>query len=134
MTEQLPPSEQTIITFPVSTQTQAGNVQSLTEKKEGLDYKVGQLEVKLAGLEKEIENRDNQRKWIVGSFLVVIGLGIAGGTFVFNIFNESQKNLFMVQQRYYNELLDSRRNDTEFRNEIRSEIEKLDNLIRNSKK
>lgn len=119
-------SNKTIIISSLPSVSRAGEQQIFTEEKEGWEYKIGRLEIQVALVEKSLEDKINQVKWIIGSAIVIIGVAIAGVQLVFNIHHESQKNYFALQDRYYNELLTSKENTEKFRQEMQSSIQELD--------
>lgn len=89
--------------------SKAEDVQQVKAEKDSLETRVGQLEVKIDALKERIDGHLELRKWLLIVTITVIGLAIAAGTFVFNIFKDSQDSYRNLQSSYYKELLDLRK-------------------------
>lgn len=89
--------------------SKAEDVQQVKIEKDSLETRVGQLEVKIDALKERIDGHLELRKWLLIATIAVISLAIAVGTFVFNIFKDSQNSYRNLQDSYYKELLDLRK-------------------------
>lgn len=89
--------------------SKAEDVQQFKIEKDSLETRAGQLEVKIDTLKERIDGHLELRKWLLIATLTIIGLAIATGTFVFNIFKDSQDSYRNLQDSYYKELIELRK-------------------------
>lgn len=89
--------------------SKAEDVQQFKIEKDSLETRVGQLEVKIDALKERIDGHLELRKWLLIATLTIIGLAIAASTFVFNIFKDSQDSYRNLQDSYYKELIELRK-------------------------
>jgi len=90
---------------PEDSKSQGGDVKPITETRGGLELRVGQLDGDVRSLKEKLENALAFRKWFIVVLITFISLSLAIGSFIFNMFNDSQKSYRDLQNRYYNELV-----------------------------
>jgi len=89
--------------------SKAEDVQQFKIEKDSLETRVGQLEVKIDALKERIDGHLELRKWLLIATLTILGLAIAAGTFIFNVFKDSQDSYRNLQDSYYKELIELRK-------------------------
>lgn len=94
---------------PTSTESQAGDIQPVTEKKEAIETRMGQLEVKVDALKERVDGYLELRKWLFIAFLTALGICVAAGALIFNVWRDSQASYRDLQNSYYKELIDLRK-------------------------
>lgn len=91
--------------------TDTGGIKPTEIKQEGYDTRLGQLEILVKSLEKEHEKIESSRRWLIGTIIAIIGVGlaIAGGIFTgFTIYVNLIKNSQDVQSNYYGLLIENK--------------------------
>jgi len=94
---------------PTSTESQAGDIQPVKESKEAIETRVGQIEVKVDALKERVDGNLELRKWLFIATLTALGIGVAAGTLIFNVWRDSQTSYRDLQNSYYKELIDLRK-------------------------
>lgn len=91
---------------PTLTESDDKGIQQITGIEDSFQFRVGQLEAKIDAIKERVDGNLELRKWILIAILTILGLSIAGGTFVFNIFRDSQNSYRDLQNNYYKELIE----------------------------